>query len=181
MDRSRLDWNCDRKAKQDFTASTTNYWREKGAEGELLFWESTSAATLVPFGDDRAYPQSRFDVYMSYEGRIWYAVELKERKRPSDYKKTVEEGAFMNSEKKALIQPLKDRGYIPIWCELYPDGVIRIWNLGKIDTDTLQTTAYQIKKINIDPDSQKITQKRYLLPVSASTAYRRIDDKQRDS
>ena len=181
MDRNNLNWDCDRKAKCDFTASTVNYWRERGAEGQLRFWEATSAATLVPFGDNRAYPQSRFDVYFSYDDRIWYAVEIKERTRPSDYERTIEEGAFMNKEKKDLIQPLKDKGYIPIWCELYPDGVIRVWNLKKIDVDSLPTTTASIKRITIDPDSKKKPQLRFLLPVSAATIYSRIDDKQRNS
>ena len=176
MDRNRLDWNCDRKAKSDFTASTLNYWRESGAEGELLFWEMTSASTFVPFGHKDAYPQSRFDIYMSYEDRVWYAIELKERNNPSDFKYTVEEGAFMNGEKKNLIQPLKDQGYIPIWCELYTDKKMRIWNLNNIDTDSLQHKEYKIKTVTIDPDAVKITQTRYLLPISAATIIRRYDE-----
>ena len=179
MDRNKLNWDCDRKAKSDFTASTLNYWRENGAEGKLLFWEMTSASTFVPFGHKDAYPQSRFDIYMSYEDRVWYAVELKERKFDSDNPLTMKDGAFMNGEKKNLIQPLIDRGYIPIWCELYDDDKMRIWNLSRIDLNTLQHKEYSIKKITIDPDAGKIMQTRYLLPVSASTIIRRYDE-QRD-
>ena len=171
-----LNFDCDRPAKNDFTASTLNYWREKGANGDLKFFEMTSANTLVPYGDERAFPQSRFDVYICYEGQVWYAVELKERNIPHDYSLTVTEGAYMNPEKRELIQPLKDKGYTPIWCELYVDGIIRIWNLSTIDVNTLQTKESRIKKINIDPNSHKQQQLRYLLPISAATTYKRYEN-----
>lgn len=171
-----LDFNCDRQAKCDFTASTYNYWRENGADGDIRFYEMTSASTLVPFGDDRAFTQSRFDVFMSYEDLLWYAIELKEREHPSTYKYTVEEGAYLNPEKKEVIHMLEKQGYTPIWCELYTDGIIRIWNFAKIDVDSLPMKVANIKKVNIDPNSTKRQQPRYLLPISAATEYKRYHD-----
>lgn len=171
-----LDFNCDRQAKCDFTASTKTYWGENGAGDKISFWEMTSASTFVPFGSELAFEQSRFDVFINYGDYVWYAVELKERNHPSDYERTIEEGAFMNEEKKALIPRLKEQGFVPLWAELYTDGKIRLWNFDLIDINTLQKKTFEIKRINIDPNSPKITQTRYLLPVSAATVFTRYHD-----
>lgn len=175
-----LNFDCDRPAKNDFTASTQTYWAKYGQGDKISFWEMTSACTMVPFGSELASPRSRFDVFINYDDRIWYAVELKERNHPSDYERTINEGAFMNDEKKALVPQLKEQGYIPLWAELYTDGKIRLWNLDKINLDTLEKKTFGIKKINIDPNSPKITQTRYLLPVSAATLINRIKSIQND-
>lgn len=173
---SDLNFNCDRKAKCDWTASTYNYWKQSGADTDnLLFYEATSANTLVPFGSPDADIQSRMDIYMIYEDTIKYAVEIKERFYPSIQSWTMNEGAFMNREKRDAIKKQKEDGWVPLWSELYDDGQIRVWNLDKIDIDTLPETEKSIKRTQIDPTSRKITQKRLLLAVSASTKYDRLN------
>lgn len=63
------------------------------------------------------------------------------------------------------------------WGELYPDEVIRTWwDLEKIGFDNLKPTKYEkmIKKIEIDPDSQKEPQKRGYLQIADAMEYNRI-------
>lgn len=154
----------DAQAKADFTASTVAYAISHGHTEEFKFYEEDNYHNLVPFGDPRASVHSRLDVYFKY-GLTDYAAELKDRLK---YSSTRFLAAYMNEEK---IQPILDKigeGYIVLWVELYNDGKVRIWNLNYIqNTIGLRNLNYEvslIKEKEIDPDSPKHLQKRYLLP-----------------
>ena len=181
MDRSK-GFECDRQAKNDFTASTANYYRQRGCSiNDLIFHEMTSGGTFVPFGSPLAFSKSRMDVYMVFKGLVMYVFEIKERQIPSTSSYIVDEGAFLNPEKLEEVKRLISEGYRPIWIELYTDGLIRSWNLFKIDLNTLQKVRKPISRYTVY-NGKKIMQDRYLLPVSAATEYTRIhDDEQGDS
>lgn len=173
-----LNFDCDRKAKCDFTASTTNYLQNNGYVSSTTWYELDKYNRLVEFGSPSASTTARQDIYLKY-GNKWFAIEIKERNLRSDKDFLIEEGSFMNKEK---VESIMATGLIPIWAELYDDDIIRVWNLSKIDISSLSSTTKMIKGINIDPNSKKRMQKRLLLPYSQSKEYRRIrDDKQGDS
>lgn len=159
------DWKkADAKAKADFTATTAYNLIIRGYMKQPKFFEEDEYHNLVPFGDQRASVHSRLDVYFKY-GLTDYAAELKDRLK---YSSTRFLAAYMNEEK---IQPILDKigeGYIVLWVELYNDGKVRIWNLNYIqNTIGLRNLNYEvslIKEKEIDPDSPKHLQKRYLLP-----------------
>ena len=72
----------------------------------------------------------------------------------------------MNIDKDSILREYSDRGFCPLYINLYPNGKTRIWNLWKvnkiIDIETTRTSAL-IKKQNINPDSERVLQNRYQL------------------
>ena len=171
-----LNWNCDRQDKDDFTASTIAYLQSKGYTAPVGFYEEGNAGGIVRYGDPDANLKARVDIYMVYGDRV-YAIEIKGRKFNSDYPQIVASGSFYNYEKDEVLQAKKNKGYIPLFVDLYPDGVIRVWNMGKIAASGLQTVERSIKATTIDPESRKRAQKRALLPISAATEIKRIKGK----
>ena len=173
MKSNNRGFDCDRNAKNDFTASTYSYYSYNTG---ITFFESTSASTLVPFGDDRAWVSSRMDLYIQWDTPYYHIIfptEIKERDFPSDKDFIMKEGAYINPEKIEVVKEEINKGNIPLWAEVYTDK-IRVWNLTKIDLDTLQVKYVPIKRYDIY-NGPKVMQKRFLLPVSAATAeYRRI-------
>lgn len=174
-----LDFNCDRQAKCDFTASTTSYLHNNyGYVSSITWYEKDEEGNIVPFGSPSASTTTRQDVFLNY-GSVWYAIELKERDLCSYARFLVEEGSFLNEEK---VEPLMETGMIPLWSELYTDGVIRIWNLRKIKPTSLRSTTKMIKTITIDPNARKKPQNRLLLPINKAKEIKRIrGDEQGDS
>lgn len=173
-----LDFDCDRQAKCDFTASTTNYFNDYGYVSSVTWYEKDEEGHLIPFGSPSASTTTRQDLFFTY-GNKWYAVELKERDLRSDTRFLVEEGSFLNEEK---VKPLMETGMIPLWAELYTDKVIRIWNIAKIKPENLRSTTKMIKTITIDPEARRKPQKRLLLPLNKAKEIKRIkSDKQGNS
>ena len=174
------DFMCDRPAKNDFTASTVMYLEKKGYFKPCYWYEENKYGELVPFGDNDADPCSRVDLFLKYGENI-YVIELKERRIPSDNVHFITSGSFYNYEKNEVFQEYKEQGYIPLFADLYPDGVIRVWNMGRINASELASAATSIRRWTVDPFSPKTSQKRLLLPVSAAVEYKRIkrisDDK----
>ena len=183
-----LDFNCDRQAKCDWTASTAQYLEEHW-KGDYKFFESDRNGNLVPFGDKSAYEQSHMDVYLTiysaYTPVRTYAVELKERLGryiSTYYGEEGQEGWMYNIPKDNYFKAEIKAGRIPLFSNLYPDSAITIWNISKIAPENIGRTTKNIKKVNIDPDSQKIPQDRLLLMNKDGITIRRIfDDKQGDS
>ena len=171
-----LNFNCDRPTKDDFTASTIVYLRSKGYKKAVGFYEEDGIGHLVPYGSPCASTTARVDIYMLYGDKM-YAIEIKGRSFRSDYPQIVASGSFYNYEKDDVLQNRKDLGYIPLFVDLYTDGVIRVWNMAKIALSGLQTTEKMIKTTTIDPNARKRSQKRALLPISAATEIKRITSK----
>ena len=173
------DFDCDRQAKRDFTASTVSYWKEKGKDtSRLAFWEKTKAGTLVPFDSPDADRESRLDVYICYsavtDGRLdavlWWSAELKERSYPSTANFFITGGSYLNTEK---IEAMKEEpDYAHIWVELYSDGKIRLWNLTHIDIGELPEVWSGIKRYTVK-NGPRIRQKRRLLPISKAIEIKR--------
>lgn len=172
MDKSR-GFSCDRQAKEDFTASTLNYF---SGNPSLSFFECDNDNNLVPFNSNSASTTSRMDVTIVYSGDnhcLSWRVELKERQHPSSTYTEV----FINPEKVEEINRMKASGENCLWCELYTDDKIAIWNLNKIDLLSLPTVTKPIPRYTVY-NSEKIMQTRYLLAASAATVYhRRRNDK----
>ena len=175
MKSSRRGFDCDKQAKYDFTASTFNYWN---CNTGVTFWEVDKTGHLVPFGDENASKTSKADVVIIYDDKIVYIVELKERDCTST--RYASEGAFINPEKLEFMKKQQAKGYVPLWGELYTDGIIRLWNLNTMDLDSLTCTTKAIKRYDIY-EGERIMQKRYLLPTAAAVEYERINDEQRYS
>lgn len=181
-------FDCDRQAKYDFTASTAQYWSNTTDPSLLGFYEMTSAGTLVPFGSEEADDKSHMDLYIHYSAMtngdlydvLKYAVELKERTYNSNTGFLISKGSFINPKKIESIR--QETGVTHLWAELYPDDVIRIWNLSKIDLDSIRFVPSRIKRYDIY-NGPKIPQKRGLLPVDKAITIRRVrgNDKQGDS
>lgn len=167
-----LDFNCDRQAKNDFTASTKAYLEEEGCPYGLKFWEESITGELVPYGDENASSTAHMDLYMDFVTSAWtrrYAVELKERIK---YDSEAFDLWFYNIPKDRWLQAAKDAGCIPLFVNLYPDGKIDIWNLSKVESEGSVTVP--IKKVNIDPNSPKVEQERLLLPSDKAKRIRRV-------
>lgn len=172
-------FDCDRQAKYDFTASTAQYWSNTTDPSLLGFYEMTSAGTLVPFGSEEADEKSHMDLYIHYSAMtdndlydvLKYAVELKERTYNSNTGFLISKGSFINPKKIESIK--QETGVTHLWAELYPDDVIRIWNLSKIDLDSIRFVPSRIKRYDIY-DGPKIPQKRGLLPVDKAITIRRV-------
>ena len=180
MNRNELNFDCDRPAKNDFTATTynlatglTNYGSIEYYEGKKKCVESPD--DLVPYGSLDANEKSHYDIWMKYTtndgSRIWYVFELKERNNPSDYYPT----AFINEEKWPEFVTYRDKGIIPCWVELYTDNKIRIWNLRTTDFCHLKCSMRFIKQINIDPDSPKKMQIRREIPMEWGNLLERLN------
>lgn len=167
-----LDFNCDRKAKDDWTASTASYldnkWCSNASDYGYKFFESTTTGELVPYGDPTADIHSHMDLYLTlYKGLtpvLTYAIELKERW--GRYVSTLygeegdDEGWMYNEEKGEYFEREIELGRIPVFSNLYPDNKITIWNLLRIPEENIHHMVKPIKKINIDPNSKKEEQAR---------------------
>lgn len=172
------DFNCDRQAKNDFTASTTAYLAEQGNPYRFDYYEQSVSGDLVPYGDADASTTSHIDIYMDYITSAYtkrYAVEIKERIK---YTSSAFTQWYYNIPKDRWLQSAKDAGYIPLFVNLYPDGVIDIWNLTKVDTDGV--VVVPLKKVEINPDSPRVEQERLLLPSDKAKRIRRVKGKGND-
>ena len=166
------DFSCDRPAKNDFTASTVAYFESIGYIKPYEWYEENIYGDLIPYGSDEANPQSRVDMFLFY-GDNKYVFELKGRFYSKDFDKIVASGTFYNYEKDEVLRSYEERGFIPIFVDVYPDG-IRTWNMGRIKASELPFAAISIRRYTVDPSSPKKRQKRLLLPISAATEYKRI-------
>ncbi len=163
-----MDFNCDRQAKNDFTASTTAHITKFHPQYTgITFMEADNDGDLVPYGDWRASTTAHTDVYMALSTSatdITYACELKERwgrYTSTYYGEEGGEGWIYNIEKDEWLQKERDNGRIPLFANLYPDNKITIWRIDNVNRTDIITK--NIKKVNIDPNSQRIPQKRLQL------------------
>lgn len=165
---------ADRQTKHDFTASTIAYLEKTGHHAPVAFYEENIYGDLVPFGSPDANPFARIDLYMQY-GNWWYAIELKGRwKFNSTEPLLVVSGTYYNYEKEEPLKEAQEKGFIPLWAELYPDAVVRVWNVSHIKASELPSDEKTIQRYTCVPSSPRKRQKRALLPVSAATEYKRI-------
>lgn len=164
---------CDRQSKYDFTASTVTYIKDKFTDRKayVVFKEMDADGNLVAFDSDESYDKSRTDLIMFYNDTK-YVIELKERwgKYTSDYygKEDDAEGWMLNIDK---VEELNKIDAIPLYVNLYPDGVIRVWNLDKISD--FQTINKNIHKTTV-ADSEVINQNRYEVWNKDSKVIKRV-------
>lgn len=163
----------DRQAKNDFTASTIQFLERTGYLAPTTFYEQNTYGDLIPYGDDDADPRARIDIYMRY-GNTYYAIEIKERQYPSDTDFFIVSGCYYNYEKEEVLKTYQKAGFIPLWVELYPDGIIRLWNVSNIKASELPVERRYIPRYTCVPSAGKKCQERPLLPVSAATKYKRV-------
>ena len=174
-----LNFNCDRQAKNDFTASTYDYLTSNFPQFTgISYFEADEDGDLVPYGDWRASDTARTDVYMALSSKntdITYACELKERwgsYTSTYYGEPGGEGWIYNIEKDESLQKEEERGFVPLFANLYPDDKITIWRIDNVDRTDIITK--DIKKVNIDPNSPRIPQKRLQLWNKDGKTIRRI-------
>ena len=163
-----LDFNCDRKAKNDFTASTYSYFTTHYPQyTAITYYEADKWGNLIPYGDPRAYEQAHIDTYIKLESSartITYSVELKERWGryiSTYYGEEGQEGWVYNYEKDGWLMDEVEKGRIPLFCNEYPDDKMTIWNILKVDKS--HNIRKAIKKVNIDPNSERKVQDRIQL------------------
>lgn len=151
-------FSCDRQSKYDFTASTINRLiQTMGDELKRVeFYEYDNNGNLVEFDSDKVNDQCRTDLTYFVNG-VRVDAELKERwgKYHSNYygKEGDKEGWMLEIDKK---EQVLNKDGIAQYVNLYPDGVIRIWNLRKIENfntinkDRHRTTVKESEIINKD-------------------------------
>ena len=164
---------CDRQSKYDFTASTVTYIKDKFTDRKayVVFKELDVDGNLVAFDSDDSYDKSRTDLIMFYND-VKYVIELKERwgKYTSDYygKEDDAEGWMLNIDK---VEELNKIDAIPLYVNLYPDGVVRVWNLNNISD--FQTITKNIHKTTV-VESEIKTQERYEVWNKDSKVIKRV-------
>ena len=169
-----LSYDCDIPSKYATTATCEYYFNSTNSTWTgRTYWERTETGKLVPFGSENVNRTDRLDIFIRLENGkkvLWCACEIKERwgVYVSDYygKEGQDKGWFLNIDKDSILREYSDRGFCPLYINLYPNGKTRIWNLWKvnkiIDIETTRTSAL-IKKQNINPDSERVLQNRYQL------------------
>lgn len=179
-----LNFNCDRPSKDVFTATTyhlitanTKY----SAYTSVTFYERDEDEKLVPYGQGKENEKDHIDVFIILKSdteTIKIANELKERwgRYVSDFygKEGDEAGWVLNIPKNYWLLEMAKKGWIPWYTNIYPDGIMRIWNLNKIILTEDTVTELPIKQVNIDPDSPRIMQPRQQLWNSQGKAYKII-------
>lgn len=168
-----LDFNCDRQSKDIFTATTFNVLTSNtkySAYTSITFYERDINGNLVPYGEGKEYQQDHIDIFIILKSdteTVKIATELKERWGiyVSDFygKDEQDKGWVLNIPKDYWLMEMAKEGWIPWYSNLYPDGVLRIWNLKNIILTEDTLTELPIKKVNIDPDSPRIMQTRQQL------------------
>lgn len=179
-----MDFNCDRPSKDVFTATTyhlitanTKY----SAYTSVTYYERDEAGNFVPYGQGKENEQDHIDIFLilkSKDNILKIAIELKERwgKYVSDYygKEGDKEGWVLNIPKNYWLMEMAKDGWIPWYSNIYPDGMLRIWNLKNIILTEDTLTELPIKKVNIDPDSPRIMQTRQQLWNRQGKTYKTI-------
>lgn len=163
-----FNFNCDRPAKNDFTASTYDYLTKHFPQYTgISYYEADDDGDLVPYGDWRASSTAHTDLYMELSSTartIMYAIELKERWGryiSTYYGEEGQEGWVYNYEKDGWLMDEAEKGCIPLFCNEYPDNKMTIWNILKVDKS--HSIQKSIKKVNIDPNSERRVQDRIQL------------------
>lgn len=135
-------------SKDDLTASTKFHISTATPRYDAEFYEWDKDRNIVPYGDERADRQSNLDVLMKVFLRsnpssfVFYSIELKERKgswvsdrfgeEDSTPDRYGHKGWVYEIHKDSSLMKSAAEGYIPLYANAYPDGVIRIWNIKKL-------------------------------------------------
>lgn len=162
-----MGFDCDRQAKNDFTASTYAYLTMMYPKYNVKYFEADADGDLVPYGTWQASLTAPLDVYIELYNDttdIVYSVEIKERwgnYTSTSYGNPGQEGWMYNPPKDEKLQRERKEGRIPLFCNLYPDGLLTIWRVDNVNREDI--LLKDIRKINIDPNSRTCKQKRYQL------------------
>lgn len=183
-------FTCDKQSKDDFIASTTAYWSEQAPQYTLSWYGADvyeGEINLTELGKES--DQSRLDLAMVASNdnySITYVFELKERWNQytsTYYGNEPEEGCtptyhnegwVYNMEKDSVLSLASTQGFVPIYVNLYPDGVIRVWNINKINKTEMGYVEKDIKRRNVEVDSPKVKQGRYTLMNKQGKTYKRV-------
>lgn len=172
MDSSK-GFQCDREAKDLFTATTLNFFITQPDCAGVKYYEMDYAGNLVDYGSKNAYSKARADVVIRYEyinGSVeWYVVELKERPRWGHSYWLVtdpDEGEIMEQDKKSVLDDYKRKGCTTVWAALYNDKKFRLWFLN--DLGPLKTKTITKHKTTVLYTEEKVTEEELLLPSDKS-------------
>lgn len=164
----------DYESKIEFSGATVNYINSINSNWVVDFYGVDDDGNKVSFDDSTV--TSHLDFYMDIttsSGITEYAVELKERWKPytsTSYGEPGQEGWFLNIEKTGFLKDAAERGYIPLYANIYQeDGKVRVWNLNKIDVDNLPIAEKYIARYTVLPSERKL-QKRYTLSNAQAVA-----------
>lgn len=167
-------FSCDRQSKYDFSASTVCYLSKQYPNRDIsvVFKEFDENGNLVDFDSAESSTVSSSDLVMYFNNQP-YIIELKERWGRYDSncygKDTDNEGWMLNIEKQ---QSLTNQNWaIPLYVNLYPDGVVRLWNLNKVNN--YNTINKDIPTYSVI-ESNKKNQNRYEVWNRDSTAFKRL-------
>lgn len=171
-------FSCDRQAKYDFTASTVAYFDSLYTSYSLEFYEFDKDNHFIEFDSACSSEHSRLDLGMklSIAGKddVYYVFELKERwgKYVSTlYGEEGQEGWMYNQPKDEVLRKASESGCIPIYVNLYPDGVVRIWNLNKVTEVGHITKTYNKYNVVASP---MMVQERLTLMNKQGVSFQRI-------
>lgn len=172
----RIDggFSSDAKSKREFIASTEAYLNSVAPSWILSWYGEDNKGNMVKVEDSSE--TSHLDLYLfaSKGGKTKrYAIELKERIRYNSdrYGEEGDEGWIYNYEKDRWLRDAAERGFIPLYANVYPDGICRVWNILKVrETQKLEKPIhrYTVK------DSEVRMQKRLGLMNNDAITYRRI-------
>ena len=177
---NKKDFRCDEQSKLDFTNSTKPYISTHYPQWVVSFYGVDKNGDAVPMAD--SFEQSHLDLYIKCTNKnsgtnVTYAAELKERWKPytsTSYGGEGQEGWIYNIEKDGWLNDAAKKGFTPLYVNLYEDGVIRVWNINKIDSENLPVVEKEIHKYTVK-QSPKIKQTRYTLANAQAVAeYPRI-------
>ena len=140
-------FKSDKPSKEQFIEATTAFWNEKAPYLKLEWYGVDSIKDahnnvidfkIVPLGSesDKANLDLAMKVTSLITGMVyWYVIELKERFGKYTSKRYGEagcEGWIVEPEKYNVLTIAMSKGYIPVYGNLYPDDVIRIWRIDKL-------------------------------------------------
>lgn len=127
-------------------------------------------------------PKSRLDIFATAytnDDRVLktYAFELKERrdKYVSDYygKDGDREGWIYERDKdNELFAAYENSGYTPIYVNLYPDGVIRIWDMSKYPEEYVLASEKTYSRHTVDDEGGRYKECKYTLMNRYGKEYR---------
>ena len=148
MDAPHKPFEGDKGSKDDFTASTKYHISTAKPEWDVVFYEWDENGNIVPYGDKNVNRQSNLDILMKAFLRtdqkqyVIYSVELKERfgnwlsdrfgEENSIPDRYGNKGWVYEIKKDSSLMRGLDYGFIPLYANEYPDGVVRIWNIKKL-------------------------------------------------
>lgn len=173
------NFKCDKNSKDyfisqiiDYVNATTPEWTVSWYGVNTIGNRDITGFEKVQLGtEDRT---SRTDLIMELRkgSRVKsYMIELKERWEKYDSDSLGckgQEGWIYNIDKDRVLRFAATQGYIPLYVNVYKDGIVRIWNILKVKH--IEEVEKPIKLQNVVENSPRVPQKRYMIWNDEATA-----------